>query len=106
MATTKEITQVWLDEGVNTGVALPGKPGRFVWNWPLQVQIGDSLEYCQARAIRDGGLEFTIKRELPIGSQVQVRRQRSDDEPWVEVRIEAVAGVEDGTVIIEGAFLA
>ena len=106
IATTQEITQDSLDERVGTARALPGKPGRYVWNRPLQVQIGDSVEYCQAPVIWDGGLGFAMKREMPTGSRVQVRRHRSDVEPWVDVRIEAAAGLEDRTVIVEGAFLA
>ena len=104
MATTQSIIDVWLNEGRNTGVEHADKPGRYIWNWPVQVEVGDGIEYCQSRAIWDGGIEFEIKRELPVGSQVRIRRQLRDVEPWVDVRIEAAASDEDGTIIVDGAF--
>ncbi|MEE9269893.1 MAG: hypothetical protein V3V49_06485 [Candidatus Krumholzibacteria bacterium] len=49
-------------------------------------------------------MEFEIKRELPVGSQVRIRRQLRGVEPWVDVRIEAAVGDKDGTVIVDGTF--
>ena len=104
MSTTQEITRVWFSEGVSTGTLQADKPDRYIWNWPIQVEVGDAVEYCQSRAIWDGGVEFEIERELPVGSHVRVRRQLRSVEPWVDVRIEAAVSGEDGTVIVEGAF--
>ena len=104
MSTTQEITRVWLNEGLSTGAAGADKPGRYLWSWPVQVEVGDAVEYCQSRAIWDGGIEFEIKRELPVGSHVRIRRQLRSVEPWVDVRIEAAVSDEDGTVIVDGSF--
>lgn len=104
MVTTQEITRVWLNEGVSTGVELPDAPGRFLWNWPVQVAAGDSIEYCQARAIWAGGVEFETDRELPVGSKVRIRRQHHNAEPWVELCIETSTPDKDGTVVVDGTF--
>ncbi len=104
MATTQDITRVWLNEGLSTGAVQSDKPDRYLWNWPIQVEVGDAVEYCQSRAIWDGGIEFEIKRALPVGSWVRVRRQLRGVGPWVDVQILAAVGNEDGTVIVDGTF--
>ena len=50
------------------------------------------------------GIEFEIKRELPVGSKVRIRRQLNSVEPWVDVRIEAAVRDKDGTTIVDGTF--
>ena len=104
MSTTQEVTRAWLDEGLNTGAVQADKPDHYLWNWPIQVEVGDAVEYCQSRAIWDGGIEFAIKRELRVGSHVRIRRQLHDTGPWVDVCVEAAVGAEDGTVIVDGTF--
>ena len=104
VAAQQKMTQAWLDEGRSTGAAKSPKPGRYLWNWSLQVQVGDRIEYGQAQAIWDGGIEFAIKRELLVGSHVGIRRQLGDVQPWVDVCIEAAVGDKDGTVIVDGTF--
>lgn len=104
MTTTQEITQVWLNEGLSIGVVQADKTGRYLWSWPIQVEVSGAVEYCQSRAIWDGGIEFEIKKELPVGSQVRIHRELRKVEPWVDVRIEAATSNEDGTTIVEGTF--
>lgn len=81
MATTQDIAAIWFQEGIRTGVECADKPGHYLWNWPVQVEVGDDIEYCQSRAVWEGGVEFEIKRELPVGSQVRIRRQLRGVEP-------------------------
>lgn len=104
MTTTQEITRVWLNEGVGTGAVEGQKPGRYLWNWPIEVEVDGVVEYCQSRAIWDGGIQFEIKRELPVGSHVRIRRQSHNVEPWVDVRAENTVSDEGGTVIVDGTF--
>lgn len=104
MTPTDETARIWLNEGACTGIEHPQKPGRFVWNWALQVAVGDSIEHCQGLAIWDGGVEFKIKRELPVGSKIRIRRQTRDVEPWVEVDIVDSTQDKDGAFVVDGAF--
>ncbi len=49
MATTQDIAAIWFQEGIRTGVECADKPGHYLWNWPVQVEVGDDIEYCQSR---------------------------------------------------------
>ncbi len=104
MITAQEITRVWFNEGAGMGIECPEKRGRYLWNWPVEVSVADTVDYGQANVIWEGGLEFKIRRELSVDSKVLVRRQSSVAEPWVEVCIRNSTRDDDGAFVVEGSF--
>ena len=104
MITAQEITRVWFNEGVISGIEWPENSGRYLWKWSLEVSVADTVDYGQASLIWESGLEFKIKRELPVDSKVLVRRKSGIPEPWVEVCIRNSTGDDDGAFVVEGSF--
>lgn len=50
MTTTQDIAAIWFQEGMRNGVECPDNPDHYLWNWAIQVEVDDDIEYCQSRA--------------------------------------------------------
>ncbi len=106
MTTTQNITQRWFNDALTAGMKSPEQPGRYLWNWPIQVVVGDNDDttYCQSPTIWEGGVEFNVSSELSKGTRVRIRRCVSPEEPWAVACIYNVRKDKEYGWVAEASF--
>ena len=85
----RQVVDLWLDSAHAVGqldtYEAKRRDARCSWRQPMELRIGDEINYVQCRDISAGGIGLTSKCVLERDQEVHIRR--GEHEPWIRCHV-------------------